>query len=306
MMARRLSGIWRLTRFEEYVSFVVITTLLGAAASRGTMSWLLIGLVVANWLAVGFAFMINDVEDAPDDALDPAKARRNPVSAGTLSPRAGRWLSFLVAGCAAALYAALGPGPFAAGSACLLLAYLYSWRPIRLKAIPIVDLFTHAAMLAGLQFLAAYWAFEGAPTGQWVFPLLMILAVSVYGQLFNELRDLDGDRKAGITHTASSIGSRATHWLMMVWLVLGACAAVITVAVVQLVPAWVLALVIALTGLLSWRRRAGMGRGQSTIRFHQSFQKPVEIATAVALMVWFAGPAVAAALDHVITGPIAW
>ena len=74
-MTQRLNGIWRLTRFQEYVCFVIITTFLGAAASRGSLGWPLIGVLVANWLAVGFAFMINDVEDAPDDALDPAKAR---------------------------------------------------------------------------------------------------------------------------------------------------------------------------------------------------------------------------------------
>ena len=107
-MTNRLSGIWRLTRFKEYVSFVIITTLLGAAASRGSFGWLLIGVLVANWLAVGFAFMINDVEDAPDDALNPAKALRNPVSAGVLSPCIGRLLSYLVASMAALLYATLG------------------------------------------------------------------------------------------------------------------------------------------------------------------------------------------------------
>src|SRR5574341_431125 len=169
-MMKPLRGIWQLTRFKEYVSFVIITTLLGAAAGQGSFSWLLIRVLVANWLAVGFAFMINDVEDAPDDALDPAKVLRNPISAGVLSPRIGRLLSYVVAALAALLYAAVGLGPFIAGLACLILAYLYSWRPIRLKAIPIADLISHAALLAGLQFLTAYLAFGGGPAWQWVFP----------------------------------------------------------------------------------------------------------------------------------------
>lgn len=303
-MAKRLGGIWQLTRFNEYVAFVTITTLLGAAASRGTLGWRLIGLVAANWLAVGFAFMINDVEDAPDDALDPAKARRNPVSAGILSPRLGRWVSFLAAGLAAVLYAALGFGPFVAGSICLLLAFLYSWRPIRLKAIPILDLLSHAAMLAGLQFLAAAWAFEGGPPWLWVFPLLMVSALSLYGQLFNELRDFDGDRQAGVTHTASYIGVRATQWLMMIWLAIGILAAGLTLGVVQLFPAWVIVLMLVLTGLLAWRRRPSAGQGPSTIKFHQSFQKPIEIAAAVALTAWFVSPSVAAFLSRVVSLPI--
>jgi 4-hydroxybenzoate polyprenyltransferase len=305
-MVKRLNGIWRLTRFEEYVSFVIVTTLLGAAASRGSFGWILIGVVVANWLAVGFAFMINDVEDAPDDALNPAKVSRNPVSAGTLSPRIGRLLSFLVASIAAVLYATLGLGPFIAGSVCLLLAYLYSWRRIRLKAIPIADLIAHAAMLAGLQFLAAYWAFDGGPAWLWVFPLLTVLAISLYGQLFNELRDFDGDLKAGVTHTAHYIGPRATQGLMMVWLVIGVLAALITLFVVQLFPVWVVVLMIALTGILSWRRWSRRSRSQSTIKLHQAFQKPIEIATAISLTTWFTIPSVIALLSLVVTLPNTW
>lgn len=305
-MTKRLSGIWRLTRFKEYVSFVIITTLLGAAASRGSFGWLLIGVLVANWLAVGFAFMINDVEDAPDDALNPAKSLRNPISAGVLSPRIGRLLSYLVASMAALLYATLGLGPFIAGLACLILAYLYSWRPIRLKAIPIADLISHAAMLAGLQFLAAYLAFDDGPTRQWVFPLGLVLAISLYGQLFNELRDFDGDLKAGVTHTASYIGPHAAYQLMMVCLAIGTISAIITLFVVHLIPAWVLILTVALAGLLSWRRLPRTGRSQSTITLHQSFQKPIEVAAAIALMAWLASPSVIASLSFVVALPPAW
>lgn len=305
-MTKRLSGIWRLTRFQEYVSFVIITTLLGAAASRGSLGWPLIGVLVANLLAVGFAFMINDVEDAPDDALDPAKALRNPVSAGVLSPRTGRSLSYFVAGLAALLYATLGLGPFIAGSVCLILAYLYSWRPIRLKAIPIADLISHAAMLAGLQFLAAYLAFDGGPIPRWAFPLGLVVAISLYGQLFNELRDFDGDVKAGVTHTASLIGPRAAHQLMLVWLAIGAVSAIITLLVVHLIPAGVLILMLALAGLLFGWRLARTGRGRSTITLHQTFQKPVEVAAAIALAAWFAVPSVLASFRLVVALPYGW
>lgn len=306
MMTQRLRGIWRLTRFDEYVSFVIITTLLGAAASWGLFGWRLIGVLVANWLAVGFAFMINDVEDAPDDALNPAKALRNPVSAGVLSPRLGRRLSFVVACLAALLYATLGLGPFSAGLACLILAYLYSWRPVRFKAMPIADLISHAAMLAGLQFLAAYLAFDGGPTRQWAFPLGLVLAVSLYGQLFNELRDYDGDLKAGVTHTASYLGPHAAHQLMMAWLAIGAVSAIMTLFVVHLIPIWVPILTVALTGLLSWRRLARTSRSQSTITLHRTFQKPIEVAAAIALAAWFASPSVIASVRFVLALSHAW
>ena len=291
-MRKRINGVWRLTRFGEYVSFVIITTLLGAAAGRGSFGWPLAAVLAANWLAVGFAFMINDVEDAPDDALTPDKARRNPISAGDLSPRLGRILSGLVALLAALLYASLGPGPFIAGLASLVVAYLYSWRPVRLKAVPIADLVSHAVMLAGLQFMAAYLAFIGDPTRRWIFPLSLVLAISLYGELFNELRDFEVDRMAGVTHTASLIGARAARRLMMAWLAIGILSAILTFIVVRLVPVWVLFLAVGLAGLLIWQRLSRPGAGPASLSLHLSFQKPFEIGAAIALLAWFAIPAV--------------
>lgn len=291
-MRKQLHGVWRLTRFKEYVSFVTISTLLGAAAGEGEFGWPLIAVLIANLLAVGFAFMINDVEDAPDDALTPEKAWRNPISAGDLSPRSGRLLSFLAAVLAAGLFASLGLGPFIAGLASLVLAYLYSWRAIRLKAVPVADLIAHSAMLAGLQFAAAYLVFEGGPTWQWLFPLAMVVSISVYGELFNELRDLEVDRQAGVTHTASLIGPTAARWLMMGWLSVGIVSGAITFFVVRLFPWWVLALAAVLALLLTWQRLASAGGRQSDLKLHLAFQKPVEIGTALAMLAWFVSPLV--------------
>jgi 4-hydroxybenzoate polyprenyltransferase len=287
---RRLHGFWRLTRFTEYVSFVLFTTFLGAAAGGGTWGWPLILVLTANWLAVGFAFMINDVEDAPDDAINPAKMLRNPVSSGDLSPRWARASSFAAALASAVLYAWVGLWPFIVGVACLTLAFLYSSRRVRLKAIPGADLVSHGLMLAGLQFLAAYLTFGGGPPFQWVFPLASVVAISLYGQLFNELRDLEGDIQAGVTHTASVLGPRLATILMMFWFCVGVGSAIATIFILRLVPAWVIAVMLAVAGLLVLRPLFRLRRGQSAVEFHQPFQKPFEVAAALALLAWFAGP----------------
>ncbi len=305
-MTTRIDGVWRLTRFQEYVSFVVITTLLGAAAGQGSLCWSLIVVLVANWLAVGFAFMVNDVEDASDDVMSPAKAGRNPVSSGELSPRFARLLSFAVAVMAAILYASLGSGPFVTGLACLVLAYLYSSRRIRLKATPVADLVSHALILAGLQFLAAYLTFDGRAAQRWLFPLVFVLAISLYGQLFNELRDFDCDLKAGVAHTASVLGRRTAQSLMMAWLLIGVVSAAVSILIVQLIPVWVLLVTVALAALLSWHRLPRARHAQSTIELQRPFQKPVEIAAAIALAAWFAGPWVLSTLSSRITIANPW
>jgi 4-hydroxybenzoate polyprenyltransferase len=110
-----MNALIRLTRYKEYTFFVTITSLLGAATAEGFFGWKLVGVLAANFLAVAFAFMINDIEDAPEDALDPAKAKRNPVSAAELSYTSARLATFSVAGAAGLLYLFLGIWPFVTG-----------------------------------------------------------------------------------------------------------------------------------------------------------------------------------------------
>ena len=154
-----LKGIIKLTRFDEYVWFVIVTTALGAAAAGGTFGWQWIVALLANWPAVGFAFMINDVEDADDDALNPAKINRNPISCRMISPRVGYIASYATAIISALLYALLGTIPFIIGVISLIVGFLYSWRRVRIKSMPFVDLIIHCMMLAGFQFLPAYFAY---------------------------------------------------------------------------------------------------------------------------------------------------
>ncbi len=289
-MKKQMNGLIRLTRFQEYLFFVIITSLLGAASSGGVLGWKLIGVLAANLLAVAFAFRINDVEDAPDDALDPTKLKRNPISAAHLSARTGRLASMTVAAIAGLVYAALGIWPFLCGLSCLVLAYLYSWRRVRLKSRPVADLISHGLMLAGLQFLSAYFSFAPVPFARWVWPFMFVVGISLYGELFNELRDLKGDQVAGITHTANMIGRRAAYWLMFGLLVIGLSAGGVTIFVIHLVPLWVLLLWIAFAALLVIPKILRVRQHSSRAALQESFHKPVEIAAACALSLQFLSP----------------
>jgi 4-hydroxybenzoate polyprenyltransferase len=289
-MKKQLNGLIRLTRYKEYPFFVIITSLLGAAAAHGVLGWKLIGVLIANILAVAFAFMINDVEDAPEDSLDPAKVKRNPVSAADLSARTGRLASFCVAVAAALLYAFLGIWPLITGVICLIIAYFYSWRRVRLKSRPIADLVSHGLMLAGLQFLAAYFTFEPVPFLRWVYPFMFVVGFSLYGEIFNELRDLAGDKQAGIKHTANLIGHRAAYWLMSGLLLIGLGSGVVTIFIIRLIPVWVLLLWAAIAVILITPKMLRLRQHSSHIAMQESFHKPVEIAAAFALFFQFIGP----------------
>jgi len=291
-----LNGILRLTRYREYIWFVMVTTSLGVIAAYGPVDWRLVVVVLANELAVGFAFMINDVEDAADDALDPGKRQRNPVSAGLLTRRTAYAASAVVAALSTALFALLGRGPFLVGAASLVIAFLYSWRPIRLKAIPFIDLVSHALMLAGLQFIASYVTFSETFGPRFYWPLAMVLAISVYGELYNELRDLEGDERAGVTHTASRLGAGTARRLAAVCALCGVLAAFIVLFFVQLVPPWVIGLsafvAIVLLARPIWllKRQGGLSRRPAFVAAQAPLHKPVEIAAALALSVRLVGP----------------
>ena len=285
---RMINGGIRLTRFKEYLAFVIVTTLMGASAARnGSFGWKLIGVLLANWLAVAFAFMINDVEDAEDDALTPHKCRRNPVAARDLSPFTARLMSFGVAAGSALVYSTLGKTTFLLGMITLLISFLYSWKPVRLKNIAFVDFFTHGFMLSGLQFLTAYFTFDSAPFMNWIFPFLFIFCISCYGEMFNEMRDLEGDLNAGLKHTAAALGPKVTARLMGAVIVLAVISGTMTVFVIRLIDSWVLWLVLALSLIFILPAVMRIRRNKNGIALQESFQKPLEYAAAIALGSYF-------------------
>ena len=289
-MTHTIKALLRLARYKEFSFFVTVTTLLGVASANGHFGFRFGIVLAANWLAVAFAFMINDVEDAPDDALNPLKVKRNPVSAGDLTPRTASFASLSVAFLSAALYLLLGFWPAVLGIISLVLGYLYSWRFIRFKNMPFIDLASHCMMLAGLQFLPALLAFDAHPSLQWIFPFVFIVCISLYGELFNELRDLDGDLAAGLNHTASKLGYKPTYTMMMSLLAVGVICGGITFFVLKIIPTWVVITLLALVVLFIIRPALRARRQKSALALQQSFQKPLEAAAALALLAQFVYP----------------
>lgn len=296
-LPKTLKGLAKLTRFDEYVYFVIITTLLGVAAARGHFDWRMLVLIPANWLAVGFAFMINDVEDAPDDALSQKKADRNPISAGLITPKTARVASFLTGLLAAALFAVLGLWPFIFGLITLVLGYLYSYRGVRLKTMALLDILSHCLMLAGLQFLCAYFTYATRLERNWFWPFIFVMAISIYGELYNEIRDIEGDRQANLQHTAIILGERAAHILMTIVLVIGIFAGAVSLILIELIPLWVFLLMAVLAALFVLPKALRIRRNDSSMAIQGSLQKPLERAAALALFLQYFLPWISALLN---------
>lgn len=282
-----IRGLIKLARYREYVPFVFLTTLVGIKLANAPLDWRLPVVLTANFLSVCYAFMINDIEDAELDALHPGKRLRNPISSGELR----RLWAHTASGGAAILTLALGV--LLGGWALLLLAaglvlgWAYSYQQLRLKALPIADLISHTLMLAGIQFLVGYFTYA---SGSWsIWPALAaFMLFSAYGELYNELHDLETDRAAGLHTTAVVLGSVLTRALMYIFLA-GSLVLVTLSIWYRLVPLEVVALpLIVLVLVAALRRPAHDARGQRSLDLSGSLQIPALIAVNITVIGWVA------------------
>lgn len=289
MTRDQLQGLIQLTRWKEYVPFVVPLTLTGAlmaARPNGILlDWRLLAVMLANILVVAYAFMINDIEDAPDDARDPARAARNPISTGRIPAKIGYSACRVVALVTLALYAFGGVGVLAIGIATLLLSHLYSWRPVRLKAWPVTDVLSHSLMLSGLLLLAGYFIYHDSPGIVW-FVAAAVTLVSVYGQLYNQLRDYDMDKAAGLNNTAIILGEANTRRVMYLTIVMAAIC-LLTAIAQGVFPVWLglVALVSVPVSMFVFRPKTDM-RGGVAADASGAMQIQVLIAANIIIVVW--------------------
>ncbi|MFN8378729.1 MAG: UbiA prenyltransferase family protein [Anaerolineae bacterium] len=191
----------------------MLGALMAVQQEGSLLDWRLVAVTLATFLVVAYAFIINDIEDAPDDALEESRRQRNPVSAGRVSLRVGYTALVVVALVTLGLYALAGTYAFVIGVITLIISHLYSWRKVRLKAWPVTDIVSHSLMLSGLLFLAGYFTYGIAPGLIW-FVFLGVTLFSSYGQLYNQLRDFDVDKEAGLHNTAILLGERNAKVLM--------------------------------------------------------------------------------------------
>lgn len=284
----QIRGLIQLTRWKEYVPFVVPLTVIGAllaARPHGELlDWRLIAVILANILAVAYAFMINDIEDAPDDARDPARAARNPISSGRIPAAIGYRATRIVAAATLILYAFGGLSVLLIGIGTLLLSHLYSWRPVRLKAWPVTDILSHSLMLSGLLLLAGYFIYHNSPGIVW-FVAAAATLVSVYGQLYNQLRDYDMDKAAGLFNTAIILGEVYTRRVM--YLTIALAATCLLAAVVQgAFPVWLgLVVLVSIPVSMLFRPRTDM-RGGVAVEASGMMQVQALISLNLIIAVW--------------------
>lgn len=223
-MSQNLSGLLALTRWKEHVLFVVPLTIIGgllALSEGGVLDERIIFALFGNIATVSYAFMVNDMEDAPDDARDAHSNSRNPIASGKISVTSAQVFLWFMAAIALAMFLYVGHIVFAVGVMTLVLSHLYSWRKVRLKALPITDIVAHVLMLSTLLLLTGYAVYSNDFSSIWLI-ISGVTLFSAYGQIYNQLRDIEADRQAGLRNTTILIGEKRAHMLKNAFIALAA------------------------------------------------------------------------------------
>ncbi|GIF73035.1 UbiA family prenyltransferase [Asanoa siamensis] len=183
-----------------------------------------VGLVLGP-LVWGSVFALNDLHDLPSDRRNPRKSAA-PLVTGELTPADLRRLAAWCAVAAVVAAAVAGPVVVVGTAVVLLLSWLYSAPPVRLKARPGMDVAVNALAVGVF-----------GPLGGWSLhrpvldypPLLVLLGLLVAAALYlpTTVIDRDADRAAGYATTAVRWSASACYraglvtWTLanVVWLV---------------------------------------------------------------------------------------
>ena len=286
-LKQKLLAVKKLSRWRQHVPYtlplVIAGTLLAVNQSDTSLDWRLLFVTVANILAMTFAFMINDVVDAPDDALNPIKTKSNVISQGLLSYQEGYFVAGGFFCFSAILFFLSGWLSFLAGISTLILSYAYSAPPLRLKARPIVDVLSHILMLSGLIILSGYFVYDASPNRTW-WVIVAVTMASAYGQFYNQLDDFETDKRAKLRNTAMLIGKRNTVFAMILSAVLTVASFGISI-ILGIFPTW-LGWVLLVTSFTLFLFRWDVDMRGNEADASGMIQQPILIGANIVVFIW--------------------
>lgn len=214
MIKKRLSVLFELFRLKDYYGKIIFITAIGIIFVPNYTAGVYLLILFANLLMVMFTFSFNNIEDRFDDARVAVKKANNPVSCDKISLRSAYVLSFSALTLSLVIYFYFGWSTFILGLTIGIMGFLYSYKKVRFKSIPIWDVLSHG-VLHSLGFVATTVIFANTPPLADVFLIgIALLSISALIDLESEVRDYEGDKLAGINNTANWLNIRKTNSLL--------------------------------------------------------------------------------------------
>ena len=218
---------WPVSLLPYYLGFVLAT-------HRLVPSWAQFPAVAAGAVVIGpllwlSVLAVNDAHDLHGDRLNPRKAG-TPLTSGRMSVTTARQIAG-VAGLTAVAVATTVGLAFAAGTLlAVVVGWLYSAPPARLKARAGADVAVNAIALGVLGPVAGWIVVRPVAGFPWVVAALGVL-VGAALYLPTTLADLRADRASGYATIAVRLGpSRTRRWGMAAWTAAAALSIVLAAA----------------------------------------------------------------------------
>lgn len=220
---------FRFTRLGDYVHILVLLfPVIFLISPESLFTYKALVVFVANLCLTAYGYMYNDLEDAVDDYHDLEKRKRNPVASGEITRNQSYAANLALLGVGLALLAYVGVFALVLGVVFAFVGFLYSWRPLRLKSMPVWDVVSHVLFLGVQQLLITFVAFR--PLDLLVVPFLMIIVpFSLMNEIMHELLDFEVDRDTEISNTVQMFGGFDVRRLLLVLSVIVVVGAAIVV-----------------------------------------------------------------------------
>jgi len=187
----------RIARFDHWFKnvFVLPGVVVAVYANPHLLGWPLLWAIVVALVATGLVassnYVINEILDAPQDALHPVK-RARPIPSGEIDLRLAyaEWLVLAAAGLAIGW--SQGPGVFFSVLALWVMGCVYNIPPLRSKDKPYLDVLSEA-LNNPIRLLVGWYAsgIEVVPPASLVAAYWMVGAFFMAVKRFAEFRRID-------------------------------------------------------------------------------------------------------------------
>ncbi|MCX6819074.1 MAG: UbiA prenyltransferase family protein [Candidatus Aenigmarchaeota archaeon] len=204
MVLHKIKILLMLTRWKDWISILLILVLAYFITLHTASVYTdLVFMLVAFSLSLAFGFAINDYFDAPYDKMKPIV--RNVISKNLISKlHAAVFCIFLLVACIVIGYYFLSFKTFVLLVALCILYFVYSSPPFRMKERAYLGIINHG-MFYPILFVAGYTANLSFNAEAVIFSISAFM-LSLLGDITQEIRDMDVDKKSKFKTTALEMG----------------------------------------------------------------------------------------------------
>ena len=231
-----LRSVYKLVERVDYFAATLAVTLLGGIAGGEGSELPLVIAILSNLLLYSFAVIYQKIETAPAAAFEMNGLRQNPIASGEVSLKFASTLSGIIVLLCLALASLLGPLNIILGFLGIFVAIALSHHYLKLGNSALMHLGKHQSLLSVIFGLSGYLATAQKLKSEAILLTIFFLA---FGFLL-------------AAWTSGKITRRLSRPLLVILLVFASGAAYVLFVVFEVIPHWVLSLLVLLSTMIAF------------------------------------------------------